>query len=64
MQIGMVGLGRMGANMTRRLLKGGHRVVVFNRSPKPIEELVKENATGAATCGIWRTSWRNRGRSG
>jgi 6-phosphogluconate dehydrogenase len=48
MQIGMVGLGRMGANMARRLLKGGHRVVVFNRSPKPVEELVKEKATGAA----------------
>ncbi len=37
MQIGMVGLGRMGANMARRLLKGGHHVVVFNRSPKPYE---------------------------
>jgi len=48
MQIGMVGLGRMGANMARRLLKGGHRVVVFNRSPKPVEELVKEKAIGAA----------------
>jgi 6-phosphogluconate dehydrogenase len=36
----------MGANMARRLLKGGHRVVVFNRSPKPVEELVKEKATG------------------
>jgi 6-phosphogluconate dehydrogenase len=47
-QIGMVGLGRMGANMARRLLKGGHRVVVFNRSPKPVEELVKEKAIGAA----------------
>src|SRR5262247_2338624 len=51
MQIGMVGLGRMGANMTRRLLKDGHRVVVFNRSPKPVEELVKENATGATDLG-------------
>jgi 6-phosphogluconate dehydrogenase len=38
----------MGANMARRLLKGGHRVVVFNRSPKPVEELVKEKATGSA----------------
>jgi 6-phosphogluconate dehydrogenase len=46
MQIGMAGLGRMGANMARRLLKGGRRVVVFNRSPKPVEELVKEKATG------------------
>jgi hypothetical protein len=44
-QIGMVGLGRMGANMARRLLKRGRHVVVFDRSPKPVEELVKENAT-------------------
>ena len=48
MQLGMIGLGRMGANMTRRLLKGGHECVVFNRSPKPVEELVKEHAIGAA----------------
>ena len=47
MRIGMVGLGRMGANMARRLLKGGHQVVVFDRSPKPVEELVKENAIAA-----------------
>jgi len=48
MQLGMIGLGRMGANMTRRLLKGGHECVVFNRSPKPVEDLVKEHAIGAA----------------
>src|ERR1700722_2340004 len=48
MQLGMIGLGRMGANMTRRLLKGGHECVVFNRSPKPVEELVKEHAIGAS----------------
>ena len=48
MQIGMIGLGRMGANMVRRLLKGGHECVVFDRSPKAVEELSKENATGAA----------------
>src|SRR3984957_13359810 len=51
MQLGMIGLGRMGANMTRRLLRGGHQCVVFNRSPKPVEELVKEKATGAADLG-------------
>jgi len=44
MQIGMVGLGRMGANMVRRLLKGGHECAVFNRSPKPVEEMAKEGA--------------------
>ena len=48
MQLGMVGLGRMGANMVRRLLRGGHQCVVFNRSPKPVQELVKEKATGAS----------------
>ena len=49
MQLGMIGLGRMGANMVRRLLKGGHQCVVFNRSPKPVEELVKEKALGASS---------------
>ena len=44
MQLGMIGLGRMGANMARRLLQGGHECVVFNRSPKAVEELVKEKA--------------------
>ena len=48
MQIGMIGLGRMGANMVRRLLKGGHECVVFDRSPKAVEDLIKENAVGAA----------------
>ena len=46
MQLGMVGLGRMGANMVRRLLKGGHQCVVFNRSQKPVGEAVKEGAVG------------------
>jgi 6-phosphogluconate dehydrogenase len=45
----MIGLGRMGANMVRRLLKGGHQCVVFNRSPKPVAELVKEGAVGSAS---------------
>jgi 6-phosphogluconate dehydrogenase len=48
MQIGMIGLGRMGANMVRRLIKGGHDCVAFDRTPKVVEELVKEKATGAA----------------
>src|SRR5262249_15463960 len=48
MQIGMLGLGRMGANMVRRLLKGGHQCVVFDMSPKAVEELAKEGAVGAA----------------
>lgn len=49
MQLGMIGLGRMGSNMVRRLLKGGHDCVVFNRSPQPIEELVKEKAVAAGS---------------
>ena len=49
MQIGMIGLGRMGANMARRLLRGGHDCVVFDTSAKAVDELVHENATGAAS---------------
>ncbi|MET0988356.1 MAG: phosphogluconate dehydrogenase (NAD(+)-dependent, decarboxylating) [Steroidobacteraceae bacterium] len=49
MQLGMVGLGRMGANMTRRLLKGGHHCVVFDRSSAAVGELVEEKATGASS---------------
>jgi 6-phosphogluconate dehydrogenase len=49
MQLGMIGLGRMGANMVRRLLKGGHHCAVFDMSAKAIEELVKERAIGASS---------------
>src|SRR5207244_75061 len=49
MQLGMIGLGRMGANMARRLIKKGHDCVVFDRSPKTVSELVQENAVGAAS---------------
>ena len=45
----MIGLGRMGSNMVRRLLKGGHECVVFNRSPKPVAELAKEGAIGTTS---------------
>jgi 6-phosphogluconate dehydrogenase len=48
-QLGMIGLGRMGSSMVRRLLKGGHQCIVFDRSPKPIAELVKEKAVGSAS---------------
>ena len=65
MQVGMIGLGRMGANMVRRLLKGGHECVVFNRSP--------EQGTGVDEGGRrWRVlarriscpNWKNHGPSG
>jgi 6-phosphogluconate dehydrogenase len=49
MQIAMVGLGRMGANMVRRLLRGGHECVVYDRSAETVQALVKEGATGAAS---------------
>jgi 6-phosphogluconate dehydrogenase len=49
MQLGMIGLGRMGANMVRRLLKGGHACVVFDRSPKAVNEMVQEKATGSSS---------------
>jgi 6-phosphogluconate dehydrogenase len=45
----MIGLGRMGANMVRRLIKRAHNCVVFDRSPKAVDDLVKEKATGAAS---------------
>jgi 6-phosphogluconate dehydrogenase len=51
MQIGMIGLGRMGANMVRRLLRARHECVVFDRSPEAVQALVKEGAVGAASLG-------------
>jgi 6-phosphogluconate dehydrogenase len=47
MQLGMIGLGRMGANMVRRLIRNGHDCVVFDRSQQAVSELIKENAAGA-----------------
>ncbi len=47
MQLGMIGLGRMGANMVRRLIKAGHQCVVFDVSPKAVSEMAKEKAIGA-----------------
>jgi 6-phosphogluconate dehydrogenase len=49
MQIGMIGMGRMGANMTRRLLKGGHTVVAYDVVPAAVEAVVKEGAVGASS---------------
>ena len=49
MQLGMIGLGRMGANMVRRLIAGGHDCVVFDRSPAAVSALVAERAVGAAS---------------
>src|SRR5215472_1092487 len=49
MQLGMIGLGRMGANMVRRLLKSGHECVVYDMSPKTVQELAQERAVGATS---------------
>ncbi len=64
MQIGMVGLGRMGGNIVRRLLRGGHQCVVYNRNPERIKQLVSEGAAGAKSLeefagklGKPRTAW-------
>jgi 6-phosphogluconate dehydrogenase len=47
MQLGMIGLGRMGANMVRRLIRGGHQCVVYDRSPAAVQALVTEGAVGS-----------------
>ncbi|MGA2738113.1 MAG: phosphogluconate dehydrogenase (NAD(+)-dependent, decarboxylating) [Bryobacteraceae bacterium] len=49
MQLGMIGLGRMGANMVRRLMRGGHQCVVWDQNHANVEKLAGEGATGAAT---------------
>ena len=49
MQLGLIGLGRMGANMAHRLIAGGHQCVVFDRAPKAIEELTRAKAVGASS---------------
>jgi 6-phosphogluconate dehydrogenase len=49
MQLGMIGLGRMGANLTRRLMRDGHEMVVWNRDPAPTAKLASEGAIGSAT---------------
>jgi 6-phosphogluconate dehydrogenase len=49
MQLGMVGLGRMGANMTRRLMRGGHQLVVSDRTPETVQKLSGEGANGSSS---------------
>jgi 6-phosphogluconate dehydrogenase len=49
MQLAMIGLGRMGANMVRRLIKGGHQCVVFDMSPQAVADLAREKAVAASS---------------
>ena len=49
MQIGMIGLGRMGTNMVRRLQRGGHQCVVFDKNQDNVRDLGKEGATGSTS---------------
>jgi 6-phosphogluconate dehydrogenase len=49
MELGMIGLGRMGANMVQRLMRGGHRCVVYDRSPEAVRALVAQGAVGASS---------------
>src|SRR5450631_3109870 len=49
MQLGMIGLGRMGAGMVRRLMRAGHTCVVYDRAPQAVDTLVKDGATGSAS---------------
>ena len=49
MELAMIGLGKMGGNMTERLLRGGHRVVAYDRNPEAVQAAVAAGAAGAAT---------------
>ena len=49
MELGMIGLGRMGANMVRRLMRAGHRCVVYDVHPEAVQSLAAEGAVGASS---------------
>ena len=60
MNIGMIGLGRMGANMVRRLIHAGHGCVVYDVNPDTVRELAAEGAIAATTASECCTRWRMR----
>ena len=64
MQLGMIGLGRMGSNMVRRLIRGRPPMRGVRHVPKAVEELAKEKATGATSLAGFCKSSRSRVRSG
>jgi 6-phosphogluconate dehydrogenase len=53
MQLGMIGLGRMGANMAARLMRAGHECIVYDSHPEPVQELVKQGATGSTSLTVF-----------
>ena len=64
MQFGVIGLGRMGGNIVRRLQRHGHACVVYDAKPEAVRQLAEEGATGAPAWTIWWPSCRRRARSG
>ena len=64
MQLGMIGLGRMGANMVRRLIAGGHQCVVYDRNQDAVRELTKAGAVAQPRSTILSPGSRRRGPSG
>ena len=64
MQLGMIGLGRMGANMVRRLIRNGHQCVVYDRSEQAVGDLVRENAVGATSLADLQRNCKNRALCG
>ena len=65
MQLGMIGLGRMGGNIVRRLMKHGHTAVVYDKDPKAVAALAADGAAGAGFAGGFRrSSWRSRAPPG
>ena len=64
MQLGMIGLGRMGANLTRRLMRNGHEVVVYNQSREPIRQLERGRDRGRLARGTREHALETSGRVG
>ena len=60
MELGIIGLGRMGANMTERLVLGGHRLISFDRSPEAIQRVVDKGALGAHSLAALRRARKTR----
>ncbi len=54
MELGVIGLGRMGANMSQRLLGGGHRILAYDRDPEAVQAVANEVITGIVGIGVRR----------